>query len=783
MSDASQSPSTGAQDAVAVAAARVLEGYGALIESTLADSQYGSFLDPRDYGIGDQPGFGPQPPGTVPTWLDRRRKGEFIPAFLTESQLTWLRRRLRALATSNEIGQAVLRNRQSYAIGKGFKYKVLPKRPGVSPQTVRAAQLLVDTFCDYNALPQKESELLWRCDVEGEAFLRLFPRPNGLLEVRFTEPDAVKAPFGDNDSAENSFGIKTDKLDVATVRGYWIVTGLPDEQPAPRLVPPEQIVHIKSPETPSFSKRGLSPFFAVESNLRQAEDLLNSTVALAKNRAKIAMIRRMKGVSEAAARALLQTQSQDGATVTDPATGQQVSLEKYRYGSILTVADTTEIEFPSADIGASDHVAVYQMILRSVGALFCMPEYMISGDASNANYSSTMVAESPFVRSMERLQDYLADHLARRPYHPRSLIWRQLMHAAAIGMLPKTIAQDVEIQVEPPTLIVRDVQKEAAVDQIYNGMGIKSKTTIALEQGLDPEKEAQHLAREKQSDTGDHLGAPPVKGEGKPDEQPAPPGEDSLDAIFGEGFTGRKTDIRGRSVCYSDGKRVACGGFDDQHKRDAHGAIDAMVKNPGNAGPRDFLQAARALQNLTRGEVKEIAKKHGFRSLGGTKKEFATKVAIEAQRRVDQRQAYSRKARARNVAPAEMIAQARAIRRMDAEFAGEVSSLIKQARRTYEGLTGKRLTRNHPAFHGGDPSQLGSQWEVAARSVASGFPGLLGDAQDTTEAARRMFDYVLAGPPPRKKWAQSYDEAIEYLAGSGSSPRRPKAPTDDEVPF
>lgn len=72
---------------------------------------------------------------------------------------------------------------------------------------------------------------------------------------------------------------------------------------------------------------------------------------------------------------------------------------------------------------------------------------------------------------------------------------------------------------------------------------------------------------------------------------------------------------------------------------------------------------------------------------------------------------------------------------------------------------------------------------MAARSVASGFPGLLGDAQDTTEAARRLFDYVLAGPPPRKKWAQSYDEAIEYLAGSGSSPRRPKAPTDDEVPF
>ena len=33
-----------------------------------------------------------------------------------------------------------------------------------------------------------------------------------------------------------------------------------------------------------------------------------------------------------------------------------------------------------------------------------MPEYMLSGDASNANFSSTMVAEGPAVKTFEEMQ-------------------------------------------------------------------------------------------------------------------------------------------------------------------------------------------------------------------------------------------------------------------------------------------------------------------------------------------------------------------------------------------
>lgn len=478
------------------AALRILRSAADLTESIAAsDALSQPFLDPRDYGIGDQYGFGPLPPGATPVWLDRKKKGEFIPAFLTESQLTWLRRRLRALAVNNEIAQAVTTARQSYAVGKGFKYKACPARDGVPTLVVEQAQKLIDVFADYNRMAEREAELVARLDIEGEAFLRLFPQPSGLLAVRFVEPDMVRSPLGDNDSAENSFGVRTRKHDVESVEGYWVVEGLPDENPAPTLVPADEVVHVKYLETPSFSKRGLSPFYSVETNLRHAEDLLTSTVSLAKNRAKIAMIRKLKGTVSSVAQTLLNNQAD--LRVTDPATQDSVTMERFRFGTIMTLPDSADYEFPSADIAAADHVAVYQMIIRSVGARFNMPEYLISSDASGTNYASTLAAEAPFVRTMQRIQDYLAVHLARRRYGHRSLLWRQLAHAARCGLLPAGVEDMIDIQAEPPSLVVRDLAKEAQVDQIYNAIGAKSLTTIRLEQGWDPEVEEEHLAVER----------------------------------------------------------------------------------------------------------------------------------------------------------------------------------------------------------------------------------------------------------------------------------------------
>src|SRR3972149_5047544 len=46
-------------------------------------------------------------------------------------------------------------------------------------------------------------------------------------------------------------------------------------------------------------------------------------------------------------------------------------------------------------------IEVLQALLRSIGRRWNMAEYLISGDASNSAYASTLVAEAPFVRARE----------------------------------------------------------------------------------------------------------------------------------------------------------------------------------------------------------------------------------------------------------------------------------------------------------------------------------------------------------------------------------------------
>ena len=48
-------------------------------------------------------------------------------------------------------------------------------------------------------------------------------------------------------------------------------------------------------------------------------------------------------------------------------------------------------------------------ILLNIAAGSGLAEYMVTGDASNANYSSSMVAESPAVKEFEDIQDESKD--------------------------------------------------------------------------------------------------------------------------------------------------------------------------------------------------------------------------------------------------------------------------------------------------------------------------------------------------------------------------------------
>ena len=121
-----------------------------------------------------------------------------------------------------------------------------------------------------------------------------------------------------------------------------------------------------------------------------------------------------------------------------------------------------------------------------------MPEFMLTSDASNANFASTMVAEGPALRMFSRLQaDQINDDL--------EVMWRVVGNAVAAGRLPAEATTEIDIQVSPPSLAVRDQREEAEVSRIEYESGILSPQTWCQRRGLDYDQEqtnlAQHAAR------------------------------------------------------------------------------------------------------------------------------------------------------------------------------------------------------------------------------------------------------------------------------------------------
>lgn len=389
-------------------------------------------------------------------------------AFTTEQQLHEIRMQCRALAVGNEFAINGHENRISYIVGSGHSYRATA-RPGqaASPELVRDVQEVLDRFLEQNQWHRRQQEIVRRRDRDGEAFLRFFVAPDGTVRVRFVEPDQVSTPPDRVDDPAAGFGIQTDRDDVETVHGYYV-----DGQ----WVDAASIQHRKG-NVDANVKRGLPLFYPVRKNLRRAEKLLRNMSVVAEVQSAIAIIR--KHASAAAAGIGQFVADSADASLTSPATGRTAHFRHFGPGTILDASAGIDYEFPAAGIDAGRYVTVLQAELRAIAARLVMPEFMLTSDASNANYSSTMVAEGPAVRMFERLQhELVVDDL--------DVLWRVVDAAIAAGRLPPDARGEVDLTAVPPTLAVRDRLRDAQADQILVRNGAMTAEMMALRHGLEP---------------------------------------------------------------------------------------------------------------------------------------------------------------------------------------------------------------------------------------------------------------------------------------------------------
>ena len=386
-------------------------------------------------------------------------------------QLAEIRAQCRSLAVGNEFAINGHENRVSYLVGAGHAYRVAAKRGHAAcDRTVADVQAVLDEFVRRNKWQQRQQEIVRRKDRDGECFLRLFAAPDGTTRVRFVEPEQVATPPERAADPAASLGIETDPHDVETVLAYWI-DGTP--------VDAAEIQHRKLGVDANV-KRGLPLFYPVRKNLRRAEKLLRNMSVVAEIQSAIAIIRKHAAGTKGTIEQFVAGAAD--ASVTSPATGRTRHFRRYAPGTILDAFAGTDYQFPAAAIDAGRYVVVLQAELRAIASRLVMPEFMLTSDASNANYASTMVAEGPAVKMFQRLQHDMIEEDV-------DVMHRVLTAAVQSGRLPPETLTAVDVQAIPPTLAVRDRLREAQADQILVRNKAMSTQTMATRHGLDAERE------------------------------------------------------------------------------------------------------------------------------------------------------------------------------------------------------------------------------------------------------------------------------------------------------
>jgi len=129
------------------------------------------------------------------------------------------------------------------------------------------------------------------------------------------------------------------------------------------------------------------------------------------------------------------------------------------------------------------------MIVLSIAAGVQFPEFLLTSDASNSNYASTLVAEGPVVRAFKRHQAFFGTAMWASELWPRlvkmAVKTNRLTEAQAAGLTLKVTGQRVEH---------RDMQKLVdSLDKAANHDAVSGQQ-ISRELGYDPERMQQEIA-------------------------------------------------------------------------------------------------------------------------------------------------------------------------------------------------------------------------------------------------------------------------------------------------
>lgn len=442
---------------------------GNFLESQL--TFWDSYVDPREALLG--------PDGEL--WKAIGATGAVAlneePPYRTEAELQAMRCIGKYLWQENEFAQNGHENRVSYIVGWGHTYTVAGIHKDVPKQVLEKATKIVDRWRKVNRWMHRQQENTIRGDRDGNVFIWRTKCDDGIVHLRYIEPVQIGSP-GIRSEFDDSFGIRTKKDDIETVLAYNVKFGTAKEN----WVDAGEIQHRKY-NVDSGLKCGIPLFWSVRKNLVRAQKLLRNMSVATEIQTAIALIRKHENATKEAVRTLL---SAKAVGTTQDLAGNSRNVFQYGPGSIIDAPKGTSYGFPKDHLDPSKTVAALQAELRAVAARLQMPEFMLTSDASNANFSSTMVAEGPAVKRFERDQQSAI-------HYDLALINEQLDYSVKCGELTDEERALIEVNANAPSCNARDSLKEAQVRQIDIGLRILSPQTATGQIGEDYDTEQTNI--------------------------------------------------------------------------------------------------------------------------------------------------------------------------------------------------------------------------------------------------------------------------------------------------
>ncbi len=445
-----------------------------------------------------------------------RRHGDLPPFYRTEMQHWQIVDAARVVEALCPTAQGVLDTLTQFAIFTGFDYKVVPRDTGdplEDPDTrgrlkksgenrrikalAKQAQKFLDDWRKRVNWYAWELEIFRRVVREGEAFLVIEDDEVSEMPVlRSVEPEQVKQPqntrgmnteLGIESDSSWKYGILTSKEDTATAAGYWVVSQYSSSENLGTFYPAEEMIHIKSQGIDRQAKRGVSDFFSVANDIVGVRKLLRNLREGGTVQAAIAWVaEHPEGVEVGV--------PLDGDPTNVTRTGQRTTSVTYDGPTVVGVPSGMKyIPGPITSSGKSDVlIKVLQAAFRGIGIRWQMGEGIISGDWSNANMASLLVAEGPFVRGMTTRQWWF-----RSEY--KTVAERILDIAAEAGRIVgarENILDEIEVSVKMRPVLTRDAKEETERMAILDEREVISVKSWRGVEDLDHDVEKANIAEQ-----------------------------------------------------------------------------------------------------------------------------------------------------------------------------------------------------------------------------------------------------------------------------------------------